>query len=265
MSNSTTASAASAGKLSYSWVSDVDLRLIAGQVGTPVFVYSEAQLLRNIRRIKGSARLAGLGDRVSLHIPFFPNSNPHVLRSLQAEGIGLLVQLPSEYRILRRFGFDNFIVSPGHVADEEIAFWARTGCPTFLSSLDEVAYALEIGAPSVSARIDSLDSGKPGIKLGELERLSSLMERHQRDLDCFEVYCGSGNSCDDMIGIIEELFGIFQKFFPRTRSVNFAGGHGFSYEAWAESEKHFDWQLYFTALAGAVDRMEIPGDVRFLF
>jgi diaminopimelate decarboxylase len=68
-----------------------------------------------------------------------------------------------------------------------------------------------------------------------------------------------------MIGIIEELFGIFQKFFPRTRSVNFAGGHGFSYEAWDESEKHFDWQLYFTALARAVDRMEIPGDVRFLF
>lgn len=265
MINSTAVSAASAGKLSHSWLRDVDLRLIASQVGTPVFIYSEAQLLRNISRIKRSAEAAGLGGRVSLHIPFFPNSNPHVLAPLRAEGIGLLVQLPSEYRILRQFGFSDFIVSPGHVADEEIALWARTGCPAFLSSLDEVAYALQIGAPSVSARIDSLDSGKPGIKLGELERLAGLLDQYQRDLECFEVYCGSGNSCDDLISIIEELLGIFQKYFPRTRSINFAGGHGFSYEAWEESEKHFDWELYFTALARTVARMEIPGDVRFLF
>jgi diaminopimelate decarboxylase len=263
--NLAVAPSAVAGKLASSWIKDAGLQLIEEKVGTPVFIYSEERLLKNIDRIKRSAQAAGLGGRVELHIPFFPNSNPHVLKPLQRMDVGLLVQLPSEYRILRSFGFEKFIVSPGHVGDDEIGFWAQTGCPTFLSSLDEVAYALRIGAPSVSARIDSLDSGKPGIKLGELDRLAGLLDSHQRDLECFEVYCGSGNSCDDMIGIIEALFGIFQKYFPRTRSVNFAGGHGFVYEAWDESEKHFDWNQYFTALRQVVDRMGIPGHVKFLF
>lgn len=251
--------------LDHSWISNVDLRLIGEHVGTPVFVYSERQLRRNVDRISAAAAAAGLDDRVELYIPFFPNSNPHVLRPLQDMGVGLLLQLPGEYEILSRFGFDKFIVSPGHVSDEEIAFWSQRSYPTFLSSLDEVAYALRTGSPSISARIDSLDSGKPGIKYSELERLADLLREYDRELECFEVYCGSGNSRDDMIKIIETLFTIFKTHFPGTRSVNFAGGHGFTYEKWDEADKHFDWHEYFRALRTIADRMGIPDDVKFLF
>lgn len=252
-------------KLDRSWVGSVDLQLVGERVGTPVFIYSERQLRRNIDRIVTAAAAAGLADRVDLYIPFFPNSNPHVLAPLQDMGVGLLLQLPGEYEILNRFGFDKFIVSPGHVSDQEIAFWSRRGYPTFLSSLDEVDYALRIGAPSISARIDSLDSGKPGIKYAELERLVDLLRKYDRDLECFEVYCGSGNSREDMVKIIETLFTIFKTHFPRARSVNFAGGHGFSYEDWDETGKHFDWHEYFQALRVLAYRMGIPDGVRFLF
>ncbi|MEX2984143.1 hypothetical protein [Streptomyces sp. C36] len=252
-------------KLTRSWIGSIDLRLIAEQVGTPVFVYSEAQILKNVRRVKDAARAVGLEERVELYVPFFPNSNPHVLRPLRDAGVGILLQLPSEHRLLKRFGFDRFIVSPGHVADEEIAFWDRTGCPTFLSSLDEIAYSLRTQAPSISVRIDSLDSGKPGIKYGELDKLTALLAEHGRELDCFEVYCGSGNSRDAMIDIIEKQFEIFNTHFPTARAINFAGGHGFVYESWDESEKHFDWAEYFRALREIADRMDIPGHVKFLF
>lgn len=254
------------GKLSQSWLSKIDLQLIAEQVGTPVFIYSEEQFVKNVQRIKNAAKAAGLDKRVELYIPFFPNSNPHVLRPLQGmDRVGLLLQLPGEYEIVRGFGFDRFIVSPGHVADDEIRFWARKGYPTFLSSLEEVAFALRIDAPSISARIDSLDSGKPGIKYGELNRLSDLLNQHHRDLECFEVYCGSGNSREDMISIIETMFTIFKTHFPRAHSINFAGGHGFVYEKWDDSEKHFDWNHYFKALRATADRIGIPGHVQFLF
>lgn len=259
------ASLATGNKLANSWIGDVDLKFIRDQVGTPVFLYSERQLRRNVERITAAAAAAGLADRVELYVPFFPNANPHVLRPLQDMGVGLLLQLPGEFEILRRFGFENFIVSPGHVSDEEIAFWSQHSYPTFLSSLDEVAYALRVGAPSISARIDSLDSGKPGIKYAELDRLARLLREYDRELECFEVYCGSGNSGDEMIKIIETLFTIFTTHFPGARSVNFAGGHGFTYEAWDETEKHFAWAQYFQALRSVADRMNVPNGVKFLF
>ncbi|WP_158891134.1 diaminopimelate decarboxylase [Amycolatopsis anabasis] len=249
----------------HSWVSRIDLRLISECAGTPLFIYSEAQLLKNIERIKEAATAAGLDDRVELYIPFFPNSNPHVLRALQDVAAGVLLQLPGEYRILRQFGFDKFIVSPGHVSDDEIDFWTRTGLPTFLSSLDEVRYQLRSGAPSVSVRIDSLGSRKPGIKYDELAALADMLAEHGRELDCFEAYCGSEHSPQEMIGIIENLFSIFQTYFPTARAINFAGGYGFVYEEWDESEKHFDWNRYFTALRKTADRMGVPDRVKFLF
>ncbi|MFI9201082.1 hypothetical protein [Streptomyces sp. NPDC053048] len=251
--------------MTHSWINEVDLKLIGEQVGTPAFVYSEAQILKNIGRVQDAARAVGLGERVELYVPFFPNSNPHVLKPLRDAGVGILLQLPSEYRLLTRFGFEKFIVSPGHVSDEEIGFWDRAGHPTFLSSLDEVTYSLRTEAPSISVRIDSLDSGKPGIKYGELDRLSALLKEYGRELECFEVYCGSGNSRDAMIGIIEKQFEIFNTHFPEARAINFAGGHGFVYESWDESEKHFDWAEYFRALREIADRMGIPGHVKFLF
>jgi diaminopimelate decarboxylase len=247
------------------WLAEVDLKTIAEQVGTPVYIYSENQLRRNIERIKEAAAAARLADRVQLYIPFFPNSNPHVLRPLQDLGVGLLLQLPAEYDILRQFGFKDFIVSPGHVSDEEIAFWSRTAYPTFLSSLDEVSFALRTEAPTISVRIDSLDSGKPGIKFAELDKLTELLQEYGRDLECFEVYTGSGNSREEMVNVIETMFGIFHKHFPTARSINFAGGHGFSYEEWDESAKHFDWHIYFQALRETADRMGIPEHVRLLF
>lgn len=252
-------------RLTGSWVSEVDLALIREQVGTPAFVYSERQLTKNLSRITDAAAKAGLGGRIELYIPFFPNSNPHLLRSFRDKGVGILLQLPGEHKVLQQFGFDKFIVSPGHVSDEEIGYWARTGYPTFLSSLGEVEQLLRIDAPSISVRIDSLDSGKPGVKFGELERLTELLARHGRDLECFEVYCGSGNSLDDMIAGIERQLEIFVRHFPSARSINFAGGHGFAYEDWDENRKHFAWLPYFSALRVVADRMRIPQHVKFLF
>lgn len=252
-------------RLDCSWLSQVDLQLLVDSVGTPAFVYSEEQLRKNVGRIKDAAAAVGLGDRVELYIPFFPNSNPHILAPLRDMGAGLLLQLPGEYTILRQHGFDKFIISPGHVSDEEISFWAATGYPTFLASLDEIAHALEAKAPSISARIDSLDSGKPGIKLAQLYKLTGLLAKYGRSLECFEVYYGSGNSRDDMIDVIELLFKIFQEHFPSARSINFAGGMGFVYEEWDEAEKHFDWPGYFRALRTTADRMGVPEHIKFLF
>jgi diaminopimelate decarboxylase len=248
-----------------SWIKEVDLLSIAKSVGTPVFLYSERQLIQNIERVMNAARSAGLVNRVELYVPFFPNANPHILRPLRDLGVGLLVQIPSEYRLLTRHGFSKFIVSPGHVSNDEIDYWRELGHLTFLASLDEVAFMLSAGASRVSVRIDSLGSEKPGIKLGQLEKLSAMLKAGDCQLECFEVYCGSGNSLQSMVNILEQVLVIFKNHFPAAKSINFAGGHGFNYEQSHGSEQHFNWQDYFEALRELANKLEIPENIKFLF
>jgi diaminopimelate decarboxylase len=258
--------AVNGGHLAHSWLGRLDLRLIADRVGTPVFVYSEEQGVKNIGRIKSAAAAAGIEKRVELYIPFFPNSNPHILGPLRKFDSGLLLQLPSEYKILRRFGFDKFIVSPGHVSDADIGFWAQTGYPIFLSSLDEISHLIRIDPrASINVRLDSLSSGKPGIKYSQLHDLKELLAINKRPLNCFELYCGSGNSVDEMISILEQVFMIFLTYFPEANAINFAGGYGFAYDEWNEPNKHFDWHRYFQNLRDIADRYRVPAHVKFLF
>jgi diaminopimelate decarboxylase len=141
--NSTTATAPTIdNELVSEGISKSNLALIAQQVGTPVFIYNETQLLKNIQRIKDAVKAAGIENRAEFYVPFFPNSNPHILKPFQHLDIGLLLQLPSEYELLRRHGFNKFIVSTGHLSDADISFWAGTGYPMFLSSMDEIEYLL---------------------------------------------------------------------------------------------------------------------------
>lgn len=261
------ASPTATGRIDFiSWISSEDLKTVAERVGTPAFIYSEQKLIDNLARIKTAAAAAGLDRRIDLFVPFFPNSNPHLLRPFIDRGIGVLVQMPSEYKLLRQYGFDKFIASPGHISDPEIEYWAQTGCPLFLSSLDEIAYLLAAHPKApVNVRLDSLSSGKPGIKYSQLNALVEMLERQGRALDCFELYCGSGNSVDDMISVLEQVFMIFRTYFPTATAINFAGGYGFSYEGWNEIEKHFNWHRYLKKLREVADRYQIPEHVRFLF
>ncbi|KMY85008.1 small molecule metabolism amino acid biosynthesis lysine [Candidatus Paraburkholderia calva] len=56
------------------------------------FIYSERQLLKNVRRVKSAATAVRLMGRVSLYVGFFPNANPHVLHPLQQQRVGVLVK-----------------------------------------------------------------------------------------------------------------------------------------------------------------------------
>ena len=248
------------------WISDAQLRAVAERVGTPAFVYSETRLVENVERMQEAARAAGLLDRVAFYVPFFPNSNPHVVRAFKDMDIGVLIQLPSEYELLRRHGFEKFIVSTGHISDAEIEFWAGTGQPVFLSSMDEVAHLITAAPEApINVRFDSLSSGKPGLKYNELYDFSELLKAHGGQLNCFELYCGSGNSVHTMLSIVEQVFMIFKTYFPQAKAINFAGGFSFAYEELATDAKHFRWDYYFQKLRALADRFEIPSDVSFWF
>ncbi|HZG08687.1 MAG TPA: diaminopimelate decarboxylase [Allosphingosinicella sp.] len=105
---------------------DVPLPAIAEAVGTPVYVYSTATMLRNTRVLRDA--LAPLGDPL---ISYAVKANPNaaVLATLAREGLGADVVSGGEYRRARAAG----------IAPEKIVF-AGVG-----KTAEEMALALEGG------------------------------------------------------------------------------------------------------------------------
>lgn len=80
---------------------DVPLEAIAAEVGTPVYVYSTATLVRHARVMK--AALAALDDPL-IAFAVKANPNPAVLATLAGEGLGADIVSIGEYRRARAAG-----------------------------------------------------------------------------------------------------------------------------------------------------------------
>ncbi|HEX8514250.1 MAG TPA: diaminopimelate decarboxylase [Allosphingosinicella sp.] len=86
---------------------DVPLPLIAREVGTPVYVYSTASMVRQTRILQSA--LAPLGDPL-IAFAVKANPNPAVLATLAGEGLGADVVSGGEYRLARAAG-----IAPGKI------------------------------------------------------------------------------------------------------------------------------------------------------
>ncbi|HLL29434.1 MAG TPA: diaminopimelate decarboxylase [Allosphingosinicella sp.] len=144
---------------------DVPLPLIAREVGTPVYVYSTATMLGQVRLLKSA--LAPLGDPLIAYA-VKANPNPAVLATFAAEGLGADVVSLGEYRRARAAG-----IAPGRIVFSgvgktaaEMALALEGGlCQFNLESvpeaemLSEVAVAMGVDA-QVALRVNpDVDAG----------------------------------------------------------------------------------------------------------
>ena len=117
---------------------DVPLPLIAEQVGTPVYVYSSATMVRHAKVLKAS--LAPLADPL---IAYAVKANPNaaVLATLAGEGLGADVVSGGEYRRARAAGVaaDKIVFSGVGKTAEEMALALEGG--VFQFNLESVAEA----------------------------------------------------------------------------------------------------------------------------
>jgi diaminopimelate decarboxylase len=86
------------------WCEGVALEQVASQYGTPLYVYSKAQLLANLREFTGSLqKFFDRGDYVSYAVK--ANSNPEILKILASEGAGADVVSGGELLAALKAGF----------------------------------------------------------------------------------------------------------------------------------------------------------------
>ncbi|NIT36034.1 MAG: diaminopimelate decarboxylase [candidate division Zixibacteria bacterium] len=136
----------------------------AASLPTPFFLYEEARLRRNCRRLKAAFE------------PLFPgftplyavkaNANPHVLRVVQEEGFGFDCSSPSELWLVNELG-GRGMYTGNYTTREELA--QVIASPDVLLNLDDVsavATVNELGTPAfLSFRVN------PGVTAGDVESL----------------------------------------------------------------------------------------------
>ena len=151
---------------------DVPLPLIAGAVGTPVYVYSTAAMRRQARVLK--AALAPLGAPL---IAYAVKANPNaaVLATLAGEGLGADVVSGGEYRRARAAGVaaDRIVFSGVGKTAAEMALALQGGlCQFNLESVEEAemlsAVALSLGREApVALRVN------PDVEAGSHAKIST--------------------------------------------------------------------------------------------
>ncbi|HYI39555.1 MAG TPA: diaminopimelate decarboxylase [Allosphingosinicella sp.] len=144
---------------------DVPLPTIAREVGTPVYVYSAAKMLSQVRILKSA--LAPLDDPLIAYA-VKANPNPAVLATLAAEGLGADVVSGGEYRRARAAGIDpgRIVFSGVGKTEAEMALALEGGLCQFnlesvpeAETLSEVALALGLEA-EVALRVNpDVDAG----------------------------------------------------------------------------------------------------------
>lgn len=175
---------------------DVDLATLAGEYGTPLYVYSAATILDHYRRL--DAALKGVEHEVAYAVK--ANSNLSVLRLLANEGAGFDIVSGGElFRVIKAGG------DPAHCTfagvgktRAEIVYALEQGIYSFnveseaeLRYLNEVAGELGLIAPAavrVNPNVDAkthkyISTGKSENKFGvDFEAIEGLYERASKEL-----------------------------------------------------------------------------------
>jgi diaminopimelate decarboxylase len=233
---------------------DVALAKLVTEFGTPLYVYSQTQLLKNFRSLKESISKSSKDNFVSYALK--ANSNIEILRLLSLEGAGASVVSGGELRVALRTGFDPNKITfdgPGKT-DEEITYALKSNIYAIdVESLQELHVINEIaGQLGVKARIcirvnphidakthpyisTGLSENKFGIAIDdsvEAYRIASTLP----NIEITGIHCHIGSQITDLSVFIESAESI-EKFVRELKinesivlkHINFGGGQAVTY------------------------------------
>jgi diaminopimelate decarboxylase len=232
---------------------DVPLPLIAREVGTPVYVYSTATMLRQTRTLKSA--LAPLGDPL-IAFAVKANPNPAVLATLAAEGLGADVVSGGEYRLARAAG-----IAPGRIVfsgvgktrEEMILALGEGLCQFNLESVPEAEMLSQVALASgreaaVALRVNpDVDAGshakistgaahnKFGVAIGDaLAACTRIRELRGLRLTGVAVHIGSQlTSLAPLEAAFARLGGLIRELRAaghEIRTADLGGGLGLAYD-----------------------------------
>ena len=201
---------------------------LAKEFGTPLYIYSKNQILRNYREISQPLVNSKL-DYINCYA-IKANSNPEILRLLAEEGAGAEISSGGELYLALKFGYlRNKITFTGvGKTDAEIEYALRENIFNFtveslqeIQVISEIAHRLGIIA-RISIRVNPDIDAKthPYITTGMKENKFGIDSR-----DIIEVFRSSSKMPNiDIIGIHSHIGSQITEVQPYIDSVTYLGG-----------------------------------------
>jgi diaminopimelate decarboxylase len=239
---------------------------LANEFGTPLYVYSQAQILQNFRAfIAGMKAASSSGSSQGSHISYAPkaNSNLEILRLLANEGSGADVVSAGELLAVLRAGFlpEKITFAGVGKTDAEIELGLRSNIRAFnvesveeLKVIDEIAGRIGVharGAIRVNPDVDAkshpyistgLRENKFGIDL-EIAREAFVYAQGLPNLDVTGIHVHIGSqitSIDPFVkaatSLVEFVDSLRRETGITLEFLNFGGGQGVQYRNVVESK-----------------------------
>lgn len=249
---------------------------VAGEAGTPVYVYNKEKILRQSRLVLDAFQ----NHPVKWLYAIKANDNPHILKLIQQAGIGFDTVSFEEVLLCQHFIDDSrqIFYTENSMSDAEMDAAIRLGVTLNIGSLKRLERFCEHPAareccvrinPAIGdghhARVNTGDSeSKFGIRIGQIEAAVALAQKKGKRIIGLHAHIGSGiKEPENLIAAMKVLLELSREF-PDLQFINFGGGMPTPYRS---SEKPFD-MTRFAELAGKLfdaDLKNRPDGFHYLF
>ncbi len=217
------------------------LRSVAERFGTPTYVYAEAVVRRQCRRLREA--LEGLPARLLYAMK--ANACPAVLEVIRDEGLGLDVVSPGELALARGLGFapDQVLYTANNMTDAEMHTAQAEGVLLNVgerSRLERFGQAYpgaevcvrvdpQVGAGHHEHVVTAGGKSKFGIPIGEMDAVRALARKHGLRVVGLHQHIGSGILDADKLAEAGRVLLEAARCFEDLRFLNFGGGLGIPY------------------------------------
>ena len=224
-------------------IEKVEVREIADQFGTPVYVYSLEILRQSINEIKKLSPVTRYAMKAS--------SNTRILQEMLANGVKIDAVSVFEVQRAIRAGYkaeDICFTSDVFFNADDVNYCLENNiycnCGT-LGMVEEYGQALKkkgTGSPKISIRINpgegaghskKTNTGGPyskhGIWYQNLDDVKQILKEYGLTLSGIHMHIGSGGDMEHLKRITAKLVD-FAKEFPDVETINFGGGLPYQYD-----------------------------------
>ncbi|MDR1359807.1 MAG: diaminopimelate decarboxylase [Deltaproteobacteria bacterium] len=224
---------------------------LAGEFGTPLYVYNEAVLRQRCRELRALSALPGFSPCYSTKA----NGNPHLLRLIREEGLQADAMSPGEVALLRAAGFsrEEICYVCNNVSAGELAFAAQNAAVVSVDSVaqieafgrvnpgGEIMVRLNpgIGAGHHQKVVTAGKNTKFGVVPEDFAAMSAALARHRLKLIGLNQHVGSlFLDPGPYLEAVAWLLDVARCFLP-LRILDFGGGFGMPYHKY-EAEARLD-------------------------
>ncbi|MCH8556422.1 MAG: diaminopimelate decarboxylase [Balneolia bacterium] len=248
----------------------------ADKFGTPLYVYNEAKIVAQCRRVIEQFH----GLPVNWLYAIKANDNPFILEIIQNQGIGFDTVSYEEVLLSNRFTTDpsRIFYTENSMSDAEMDAAIEMGVVLNIGSLNRLErFCQHPKAKECCVRINPaigdghharVNTGDPeskfGIRIGLIAEAVQMAEKYGKKITGIHAHIGSGiKEPENLIAAMKVLLEL-SKEFPHLEFINFGGGMPTPYR---ESDKPWD-MARFSELASPVlhrDLEERPENFQYFF